>query len=47
MEIGPLEYVVIGYEGDHFLNEILPELDALQASDLIRVIDLLFSEQAC
>lgn len=42
MEIGPLEYVVIGYEGDHFLNEILPELDALQASDLIRVIDLLF-----
>jgi uncharacterized membrane protein len=42
MDIGPLEYVVIGYEGDHFMNEILPELDALQASDLIRVIDLLF-----
>ena len=24
MDIGPLEYVVIGYEGDHFTSEILP-----------------------
>jgi hypothetical protein len=23
MDIGPLEYVVIGYEDDHFTNEIL------------------------
>jgi Family of unknown function (DUF6325) len=42
MDIGPLEYVVIGYEDDHFTKEILPELNAIQASTLIRVVDLLF-----
>ncbi len=42
MDIGPLEYVVIGFEDDHFTTEILPELKALQASSLIRVVDLLF-----
>jgi hypothetical protein len=42
MDIGPLEYVVIGFQDDHFTNEILPELNAIQASNLIRVVDLLF-----
>jgi hypothetical protein len=42
MEIGPLEYVVIGFQDDDFTNEILPELNAIQASNLIRVVDLLF-----
>lgn len=46
MNIGPLEYVVIGYEDDHFTNEILPELNAIQASGLIRVVDLLFVSKA-
>ena len=46
MEIGPLEYVVIGYEDDHFTNEILPKLNAIQASDMIRVVDLLFVSKA-
>src|SRR5947209_2965120 len=35
MEIGPLEYVVLGFEDDQFANEVLPELNAIQASDLI------------
>lgn len=42
MTIGPLEYVVIGFEDDHFTQEILPELNAIQAGGLIQVIDLLF-----
>src|SRR5271157_2889042 len=42
MDIGSLEYVVIGFEDDHFTNEILPELNAIQEKDLIRVVDLLF-----
>jgi uncharacterized membrane protein len=42
MQIGPLEYMVIGCNDEHFVHEILPELNALQASDLILVIDLLF-----
>ncbi len=42
MEIGPLEYVVIGLPDDRFTSDILPELNAIQQNDLIRVVDLLF-----
>jgi hypothetical protein len=34
MEIGPLEYVVIGLKDDGFRNIILPELNMIQQSDL-------------
>jgi len=46
MDIGPLEYVVIGFEDDHFTNEILPALNTIQESGLIRVVDLLFVSKA-
>ena len=42
MDIGSLEYVVIGFEDDQFTGEILPELNAIQEKGLIRVVDLLF-----
>jgi Family of unknown function (DUF6325) len=42
MEIGPLEYVVLGFEDDQFTSVVLPELNAIQESGLIRVVDLLF-----
>jgi hypothetical protein len=42
MEIGPLEYVVIGLEDDRFTSDILPELNVIQQNGLIRVVDLLF-----
>ena len=42
MDIGSLEYVVIGLEDDQFAHEILPELNAIQEKGLIRVVDLLF-----
>ena len=42
MNIGSLEYVVIGFEDDQFTGEILPELNAIQEKGLIRVVDLLF-----
>lgn len=45
MEIGPLEYVVIGFQDDHFQDEILPELNAIQQSGLIRVVDLLLIDK--
>jgi Family of unknown function (DUF6325) len=46
MDIGPLEYVVIGYEDDHFTSEVLPELNAIQEKGAIRVVDLLFVMKA-
>ncbi len=26
MTLGPLEYLVVGFEGNHFTGQILPEL---------------------
>jgi hypothetical protein len=46
MDIGPLEYVVIGLRDHHFTSEILPKLNAIQENELIRVIDLLFVNKA-
>ncbi len=42
MDIGPLEYVVIGLQDDQFASEILPELSVIQEKGNIRVVDLLF-----
>jgi hypothetical protein len=46
MDIGPLEYVVIGLQNHHFTHEILPELNAIQENRLLRVRDLLFVNKA-
>ena len=40
MALGPLEYLVIGFEGNRFTGQILPELRAARDNGIIRVIDL-------
>src|SRR5947209_599175 len=40
--MGPLEYVEIGFEGNRFTGEILPQVWALQQKGIIRLVDLLF-----
>jgi hypothetical protein len=42
MAISPLEFVVIECKGHQFSKEIVPELNSIQQSNLIRVVDLLF-----
>lgn len=42
MALGPLEYVVIGFEGNHFTREILPKVHEIQDKGVIRLIDLVF-----
>jgi hypothetical protein len=42
MSIGPLEYVVIGLDNQHFTSEIIPVLNAIREKGAIRVVDLLF-----
>ena len=42
MTLGPLEYLVVGFEGNRFTGEILPELRAAQEKGIIRVVDLFF-----
>ena len=41
MTLGPLEYVVVGFEGNRFTGKILAELRAAKEKGIIRIIDLL------
>ena len=41
MTYGPIQFIVVGFQGNQFRGEILPELASLVQSRLIRVIDLL------
>lgn len=43
--MGPLEYVVIDFEGSHFTGEILPELHRLRDEGVVRVVDLLLIQK--
>lgn len=45
MTLGPLEYLVIEFEGNHFTGEILPELRALRDKGITRVVDLVFIQK--
>lgn len=38
--MGPLEFLVIGFPGNKFRGEILPELVTLRANGIIRMIDV-------
>lgn len=39
---GPVDYLVVGFPGNRFNGEILPELGLLIASGTVRVLDLAF-----
>jgi hypothetical protein len=40
--VGPLQFMIVQFDGNHFNGEILPELDHLREQKLIRVLDLVF-----
>ena len=42
MTIGPVEYLILGFPGNKFTGEIVPELAKLIESGLVRIIDLTF-----
>lgn len=46
MEIGPLEYVVIGVPGQQFTSALISELNAIQEPGQICVVDLIFVSKA-
>lgn len=39
---GPVEYVVIAFEGNHFSGEIIPAMADVVEKGVIRIIDLIF-----
>ena len=42
MDIGPVEYLILGFPGNKFTGQIVPELAKLIDSGLVRIIDLTF-----
>lgn len=42
MTLGPLEYTVIGFEGNRFNGEIAKEINAVVDSGVIALVDLVF-----
>lgn len=38
--MGPLQYLVVGYDREHFRDYVLPELNSLTRRRVIRVIDV-------
>jgi uncharacterized membrane protein len=40
MSIGPVEYIILGFPGNQFKGEIVPELVNLVERGLIRILDL-------
>ncbi len=39
-DLGPVEFVIIGFEGNRFTGDIAPALADLIARDLVRILDL-------
>jgi uncharacterized membrane protein len=46
MDIGPLEYVVIGVPDQRLTRALFAELNAIQANDQIRLVDLILVTKA-
>jgi hypothetical protein len=42
---GPLEYVMIGFDGNRFTGEILPKLMEIERQGCVRVVDLVFTSK--
>ncbi len=42
MSVGPLELMILGFEGNNFRGEIAPAIKAAEESGAIRVVDLIF-----
>jgi hypothetical protein len=42
MELGPVEYIMIGFPGNKFSGEIAPALAKLIENETVRILDLVF-----
>ena len=42
---GPLEYVLIGFDGNRFTGEILPKLIDIERQGCVRLVDLVFTSK--
>ena len=42
MPIGPVEYIIIEFPGNHFQGDIVPAMAKLIENETVRIIDLIF-----
>ena len=42
LTLGPVQMLIVGFEGDNFDGSIMEELDRLKEHDIVRLIDLMF-----
>jgi uncharacterized membrane protein len=42
LTLGPVQMLIVGFQGDKFDGSIMKELDRLKEHDIVRLIDLLF-----
>lgn len=42
MALGPIEVLVVGFPGNHFTGEIIPELERLVENETISIVDGIF-----
>jgi hypothetical protein len=42
MEIGPVEYLILGFRGTQIHDEFAPAIERLVENNLIHIIDLVF-----
>ena len=42
MEIGPVEYLILGFQGTQIHDEFAPAIERLVENNLIHIIDLVF-----
>ena len=43
--MGPLQYLVVGYDRNHFRDRVMPELSTLSKRRTIRIIDIVFDSR--
>lgn len=42
MALGPVEYIIVGFPGNQFNGAIIPEMEKLVTSGMVRILDLVF-----
>ena len=42
LTLGPVQMLIVGFQGDNFDGSIMKELDRLKEHDIVRLVDLLF-----
>ena len=42
LTLGPVQMLIVGFEGDNFDGSIMKEIDRLREHDIVRLVDLLF-----